>query len=109
VKQFEKAAQIYMQMQQVNEALLTYLRAGDMPAAARLYASCQGPWVGGFEAAPERGPRNSARCGDVLLCQGFRPRREAFLAVNDHGKAARAYEAGGDARWRECSLQAGWK
>ncbi len=110
VKQFEKAAQIYMQMQQVNEALMTYLRAGDLPGAARLYASCQGN-VGWevFEAARREGPEKLRQVAEMFyFAKDFDRAGEAFLAVGDQGKAARAYDAGGDAAAAaECYVQAG--
>jgi len=110
VKQFEKAAQIYMEMQQVNEALLVYLKAGDVPAAARLYASCQGN-VGWevLEAARRESADRLRQVAEMFYyAKDYAQAGEAFLMINDCAKAARSFEAGGDyGQAADCYARAG--
>jgi tetratricopeptide (TPR) repeat protein len=112
VKQYDKAAEIYLQMQQVTEALMAYLRAGEVNGAAKLYASCQGN-VGWeiLEMARRDGVDRLRQVAEMFFyAKDFAPSGEAFLLVGDCGKAARAFEAGGDyLQAADCFVRAGMK
>jgi hypothetical protein len=97
-------------MQQVNEALLVYLKAGDVPGAAKLYASCQGN-VGWevLEAARRESADRLRQVAEMFYyAKDYAQAGEAFLMLNDCGKAARSFEAGGDyAQAADCYSRAG--
>jgi tetratricopeptide (TPR) repeat protein len=110
VKQYDKAAQIYLQMQQVNEALMVFLKGGDVPGAARLYSSCQGgvSWEI-LDTAKREGPERLKQVAEMFFfAKDYAPSGEAFRLAADFGKAARAFEAAGEyAEAADCFVRAG--
>lgn len=122
VKNFEKAAEIYIQSQEVCEAVLMFVKLGEVDGAARLLANCQADV--GFEvltridyADPsavdfarmfyvardfQKAGRVFEACGQpgkaaflFEKCQDYARAAEMYAAANDAGKAAQMFEKAG--------------
>ncbi|UCF80713.1 MAG: cyclic nucleotide-binding domain-containing protein [Acidobacteriota bacterium] len=80
VRNFEKAAEIYIHSKDIVEAILMYLRIGELAPAARLYSNCQSDI--GFDLMryiPKEG-------------KSYRDFADMFVLARDFAKAGRVYE-----------------
>jgi tetratricopeptide (TPR) repeat protein len=80
VRNFEKAAEIYIHSKDVVEAILMYLRIGELAPAARLYSNCQGDV--GFDLM-QHIPKDG---------RSYKDFGEMFILARDFAKAGRVFE-----------------
>jgi len=81
VKNFEKAAQIYVQSEEITEAVVTFVRMGEIDGAAKLYADCQADV--GFEILARVDPADKSALDFARM----------FYVARDYEKAGRVFES----------------